>query len=146
MLCALSASWGHLPQIPPRSEEPILEVSPLRHLRTHCPPLRTGITFFLALKVSFLHCCSHALSQQMLRLLVPYLWASSDQLCTYQSRSPSACVPSELSPTWPLLSCELLGRFRKSLNQLLPQDLSLPWFVFLHKLIGLILHTYFFSH
>lgn len=146
MLCALPASWGHLPQLPPRSEEPILEVSPLRQLRNHCPSLRTGITFFLALKVSFLHCCSHTLSQQMLRVLVSHLRASSDQLCTYQSRTPSACVPSELNPTWSLLNCELLGRFRKSLNQLLPQDLSLPWFVFLYKLIGLILHTYFFSH
>lgn len=146
MLCALSASWGHVPQLPPTSEEPILEVSLLRHLRTQCSSLRTGITLFLALKVSFLRCCFHVLSQQMVRCLFPHLWASSDKLCTYQSQTPSAGVPSKLNPTWPLLNYEHLGRFRTSLNQLFPQVLSPPWFVFLYKLIDLLLHTYFFSH
>lgn len=135
---ATSSFWRtHFGSISSKTVEESLPISSNRHYLLPCPQ-----SFLLTLLFS--HSVSTRVS--MLRVLVSHLRASSDQLCTYQSRTPSACVPSELNPTWSLLNCELLGRFRKSLNQLLPQDLSLPWFVFLYKLIGLILHTYFFSH
>lgn len=91
------------------------EVSPLRHLRTHLPSLRIAITFFFAPKVSFLHCYSHTLSHQMLRLLFPKLQDSSDQLYTHQSQIPNICLPNELNSKWFLLNCELLDNvFRSS--------------------------------
>jgi hypothetical protein len=63
-----------LPQLPLHSERLTLHVCPLRHLRTRFPSLRKAIAFFLAPKVSFLHCYSHSLFHRMLiRLLFPRL-------------------------------------------------------------------------